>query len=173
MDGLGEVLMFTLPGIITGATAYIIINKYLNEQSRKDAMALRREAMKVTTPVRLQAYERIILLLERIEPVTMVNRMVRPNMTSKQLQLELIRNIQEEFNHNIVQQIYMSGEAWEMVQMSKDDAIKLITIAGTQTKDDDSAYNFSRNLIQVQAEQELFTSKKALTFVKREVRRMF
>jgi hypothetical protein len=170
---IADALMFTLPGAITGATAYLLINKYLKEQSRKDAMALRREAMKVTTPVRLQAYERVILLLERIEPSSAVNRLVTPNKSSKQMQLDLIRTIQEEYNHNIVQQIYMSGEAWELVKKAKDDAIKLITLAGRKTKDDDSAYQFSKTLIEVQSEEELYTSKHAIESLKREVRRMF
>lgn len=173
MIGLNDVLMFSIPALITGGMAYVVINKFLTQESKKQVMELRKENVKHSTPLRLQAYERLILLLERIEPISVINRVIKPGMTAREIQLEIIRNISEEYNHNITQQLYVSGSTWEEIRKAKDDSIKLVSLTATKIPNDRGAMEFSELLIKLQAENELFTCKTALQTVKKEVRSLF
>lgn len=168
-----EILKFTVPSIITGAVAYALINRMLVQENRRLLMDLKKENQKYSTPVRLQAHERVLLLLERMDPVQVVNRVIKPGMTARNLQYEVIREIKEEFNHNITQQLYVSTATWEEVKKAKEDAFKLLTVVAGRADNNADAMEFSRLLIQIQSEQDFFTSAKAIETVKNEIVKIF
>ena len=85
----------------------------------------------------------------------------------------MITAIKEEFEHNITQQLYVSRSCWLEILKSKDDAIKLITVAGGNVDPASDAIEFSKRLIQIQAEKEFYTSKSAIETVKREIIKLF
>ena len=93
-------------------------------------------------------------------------------MTSGQLKLKAIAEIRNEFNHNITQQIYISAASWEKVVKAKDDAIKLISITGTQIPDNTNAVEFSKKVLGVNEELEI-SNAEAIDFIKREIRKIF
>ena len=111
--------------------------------------------------------------MERIDPVSVINRVIKPGMTTKQIQFLIINTISEEFNHNITQQLYVSVNLWETVRKAKEDAIKLVSITAGIVPPNADAMDFSRKLIEIQAEKQLYTSKIALDAVKQEVRTLF
>ena len=151
MEEVIELLKYTVPSLTTGLVVYLVLNKMIEQENKKHFAAVRKENLKHTTPVRLQAHERLILLLERIDPVQVVNRVIKPGMTAKQIQLEIIRTITQEFDHNITQQLYVSQSCWEEVKKAKEDAIKLLSVTASQAGGDADAYEFSKLLIKIQA----------------------
>lgn len=173
MEEFIELLKYVVPSIITGAVAYIMINKMLDQENRRHFAEVKKENLKYTTPVRLQAHERLLLLLERTDPVQVVNRVIKPGMTAKSMQIAIITEIKQEFDHNITQQLYVSGNCWEEVMKAKDDALKLVTVVAASVPPSVDAMEFSKALIRIQSEQQFFTSVSAIKTVKREVSKIF
>jgi Na+/H+ antiporter NhaC len=104
-----EILKITIPSLIVFLTAYFVLKAVLKKEheSRKIEVVLQNK--KIITPLRLQAYERIVLFLERISPNSIIIRLQTPNMTIGQLHKEMLTTIRTEFEHNLSQQLYLSN----------------------------------------------------------------
>jgi hypothetical protein len=164
--------MAFVPSVVVAAIAFLLIDRFLKAESKRHILEIKKESVKVTIPVRLQAFERVILLLERIDAIQVIKRSIAPDMTSGQLKLKAIAEIRDEFNHNITQQIYLSAASWERVVKAKEDAIKLISVTGTQIPDHVNAIEFSRKVLGVNEELEV-NNAEAIDFIKREIRKLF
>jgi hypothetical protein len=173
MEEFLELLKYTVPSIITGGVAYMMINKMFEQENRRHFAEVKKENLKYTTPVRLQAHERLLLLLERTDPVQVVNRVIKPGMTAKSMQIAIITEIKNEFDHNITQQLYVSGKCWGEILKAKEDALKLVTVVAGSVDHSADAMEFSKALIRVQSEQQFFTSLAAIQTVKREISKIF
>jgi hypothetical protein len=169
---LDNLLMAFVPSVVVAAIAFLLIDRFLKAESKRHILEIKKESVKVTIPVRLQAFERVILLLERIDAIQVIKRSIAPDMTSGQLKLKAIAEIRDEFNHNITQQIYLSAASWERVVKAKEDAIKLISVTGTQIPDHVNAIEFSRKVLGVNEELEV-NNAEAIDFIKREIRKLF
>ena len=77
-------------------------------------------------PVKLQAYERLALLLERINPTKLLLRIAPLNEDKNDYQQLLVHHIEQEYEHNITQQIYASDECWTMIVTAKNTIIQNI-----------------------------------------------
>ncbi len=165
-------LMAFVPSIIVATIAYLLIDRFLKAETKRHILEIKKESINVTVPVRLQAFERVILLLERIDAVQVVKRLSTPGMTSCQLKVKAIGEIRNEFNHNITQQVYLSAASWERVIKAKEDAIKLISVTGTQVPDNSDAINFSKKILGVNEELKI-NNNEAIYFLKQEIRKIF
>jgi hypothetical protein len=114
------------PLIIIFLFVYYMLKSFFDQFEKQQKQELRRKFSKESLPLRLQAYERITLLLERIKPESMIMRIVQPNTTTSELQRSLLENIRNEFEHNLSQQIYVSEEAWLMVVAARQSMIQLV-----------------------------------------------
>ena len=128
-DKILESIAYILPAAVTGFVAYYMFNGFLNHQKNQKQIELIALRKKESLPTKLQAYERMLLFCERINPVKMLMR-IQPlsKNTNEYVQL-LIANIEQEFEHNLVQQLYISDEAWNSVLSVKKliiDEIKII-----------------------------------------------
>ena len=94
-----------------------------------------KESLKVVTPIRLQAYERMALYLERISPNSLILRTFRPGMDIKALQTAMTKSIRDEWEHNLSQQVYLTTESWNRIREAKEEMINLIngSAVGGQT----------------------------------------
>jgi hypothetical protein len=104
-------------------------------------------AQKQLLPVRLQAYERLVLFLERISPASLVMRCMDEARNARQLQSVLLRNIREEFEHNNSQQLYVSAGAWSMVKTAREEVVQLINRAASELKDEAVADELARLIV--------------------------
>ena len=127
-DKILESIAYILPAAVTGFVAYYMFNGFLNHQNNQKQIELIAIRKKESLPTKLQAYERMLLFCERITPVKMLMR-IQPlsKNTNEYVQL-LIANIEQEFEHNLVQQLYISDEAWNSVLSVKKLIIDEITI---------------------------------------------
>jgi len=162
---------YLLPAIVVGLVAYYFFNGHIANEEGRRRYLIQKEAQKDILPTRLQAYERITLFLERIDPNKLLLR-VRPfsDEIPKYEEL-LIKNIEQEFEHNLSQQIYISSECWQIVQASKNATIQIIRQASMNEKNDTSdklRENILRHFM-----EEITPSKKALAYVRKEVSEMF
>lgn len=173
MEVILEILKYILPALIVFFTAYFSIRILIKNDQRKRDYEIIMKNKQVVTPIRLQAYERLTLLLERISPDALVMRISKDNLTVKQLQNQLLQTIRAEFDHNMSQQIYISPQAWEVVKSSRENIVKLINTTAQGLKPDEPAIKLSRALIERVMEQERSSSKVAIDYLKREVRSFY
>ncbi|MFT6715811.1 MAG: hypothetical protein ACJA0Q_000440 [Saprospiraceae bacterium] len=173
MEEFLELLKYTVPSIVVAVVVYLMVSKMLEQENRRHFAEVKKENLKYTTPVRLQAHERVLLLLERTDPVQVVNRVIKPGMTAKSIQFAIITEIKQEYDHNVTQQLYVSGKCWIEVMKAKEDALKLVTVAAASVGRAADAMEFSKALIKIQSDQQFFTSAVAIKEVKREITKIF
>lgn len=173
MEDLLDILKYTLPSGIVFATAYFVLRAFLQNGTHKKLLELKLTNQNVITPVRLQAYERVILLLERISPSSLILRVATPGMSAIQLQAALVQNVREEFEHNLSQQIYISSTAWEMTRNAKEEMIKLVNLASTRLNDDASATDLGSVILELAITQDKLPVNNAIDYIKKEVRQLY
>jgi hypothetical protein len=173
MDTILELLKYILPALIVFFTAYFSIRLLIkNDQKRRDFEIMVKNK-NVITPIQLQAYERLTLFLERISPDALVMRLNKENLTSQQLQNEILKTIRAEFDHNVSQQVYISSKAWEMIKHAKERTIKLINTTAATIKPDTPAIHLSKAVLEKVAEQDEIATRTAIEYLKQEVRNYF
>ena len=170
-DLLTSALSYTLPAIVTGLTAAFVIKKFLNNADKRAILDLKKKSQKEMLPIKLQAFERMTLFLERIDPSKLLVRVSPTTSDKEQYRDYLIASIQQEYEHNLVQQIYLSDECWALILTAKNSIIK-------QIKDTNSNHNVA-NAIQLREHiltdtiKEPAASISALRYIKTEVRSLF
>ncbi|MDO9275708.1 MAG: hypothetical protein Q7T92_09195 [Lutibacter sp.] len=163
-----ELLSFTVPSIVTGAVAYYFFLVHTNNEERKLRLSLLRENQKQSLPIRLQAYERMALFLERINPSKLVLRITSVNNDINAYSQSLINTIEQEFEHNLAQQIYISDQCWSVIMTAKNATIYVIK----KTAEEENVSNAQelREAIIKRILTDAAPSSSALTFIKEEVR---
>lgn len=168
-----EILKYILPSFIVFLAVWFVLQSMLkNEQKRNHIESLGRN-QRITTPVRLQAYERMTILLERISPEALVMRVNNPSLTAKQFQSELLNNIRMEFEHNVGQQVYISNQAWELIKNAKTSVIQIINSTAAKVKPESQSIILSRMILEELMEQEKSPVTIALDYLKTEIRHFF
>ena len=173
-DSIFQILMYCVPALIVFLTDYLLITSFFKNETQKRHYDIRAANQKYTLPIRLQAYERLTLFLERISPNNIIPRIRKPEMSARDLQLAVLTAIRNEYEHNLSQQIYVSPEAWGIVTSVKEEIISIINRAGSSLPMDASNADLSRKIFEyfINTEQAL-PSQKALDILKAEVRRIY
>ncbi len=168
MDNLLEILKYTVPSIVAVAGAILVVKAFIDKETsiQKHEYVLRNQ--KIITPIVLQAHERAIMFLERINPANLITRVQQPGMTAKQLQISMLQQIRAEFEHNISQQIYLTSETWDLVRNSKESLIKLINVAANDMEDKASAMKLSKAILDVYLKVENPPIEVAIVTIKEE-----
>ncbi|MCB0526851.1 MAG: hypothetical protein R2791_03865 [Saprospiraceae bacterium] len=126
MEMLLELLKYTIPGLVVFATAYYLLKLYLDDRLRTELAAQRSESMKITLPLRLQAYERLILLCDRVSIQNALLRIRMPGMTVGDLRGALLLAISQEFDHNTSQQLYVSDTLWKIITFARNETLSTV-----------------------------------------------
>jgi len=97
--------------------------------------------------LKLQAYERLMLFCERIAVKNMLLRLQSTHMTSKDLQSALVLSVQQEFEHNLSQQLYVSEKLWMIIDLAKNQVIEIVVHVGSNVNPESPAEDLSKQLI--------------------------
>ncbi len=173
MNEFLEILKYILPSLVVFALAYFLIRSFLDHEVKQFKEGKKDETRKEITSLRFQAYERIVLFLERISPSNMVLRVSQPGMSKEMLQAELLRTVREEYEHNLAQQIYMSDKAWELVKNAKEEVLSDINTAAAKMTDKNTAADYGQQVISMHLEKKSKAYDTALQFLKEEIKEMF
>lgn len=128
-----------------------MFNQWMTYKERNWAFQLKSDNNKALSTLRITAYERVVIMLERISPSSLVMRQNVTGSSAALLQLELIRGVREEFEHNISLQLYVSDDTWDKVRNAKDEVVELIKEAFLQVKPESSAIDLSREIFKLEA----------------------
>lgn len=165
-DQIYQMFAYLLPAIVTGAVAFYFFRLHTKNEEGRRRYLLHKDSQKNTLPIRLQAYERMALFLERISIPSLVVR-VKPLSTNKMdYENLLIKNIENEFEHNLSQQIYLSDECWSVIKASKNATIKAIRSAAMSQSDTSDKL---REDILNETMDKQSPSATALAYVKKEI----
>jgi hypothetical protein len=174
MDIVLEIIKIVIPSSIVFGATYLLVRSFLDNDQKKRESENRRLNQATITPLRLQAYERVIIFLERVNPNVLVVRVNKQGITSQQLHMELIKAIKTEYEHNLSQQIYMSYGAWELVKNAKEEMLKLVNISATKVAQDAQGTELAMMILNITAN----LGKKlpcdiAIEQIKKEVNQVF
>ncbi len=165
-----EAIKYIIPALLVLITSYLLLAKFLQNEDKRRNFDLNKTSLSIITPIRLRAYERLILVLERTLPSVIILNTIKPEMTNLELQTELLSNIRNEFSHNISQQIYVSDELWSLISSAQEELLKHVNICGLDCKPENSGVELAEKIIKNYNSNQLVSSKQALSKLKSEVR---
>lgn len=166
-----EALLYAVPALITGLIAYYFFKEHTKNEDGRRRFLLKKDMQINAMPLRLQAYERMAIFLERISPSKLITR-VRPTSSDKESYEELlVANIEQEFEHNLSQQIYITDDCWNIICAAKNATIQLIRKA-SKLETTDSA-NKLREVVLTEVINKRPPSDTALSYIKQEVSDMW
>ena len=171
MDDILNILIAVAPALVVGVIAYYFFESFMKNEEGRRRFLLHKDSQKDVLPVRLQAYERLTLFLERVNPVNLLIR-VKPVTEDKKAYVDLlVATIEQEFEHNLSQQIYMSSECWGAIKSAKNTLIQQLRKASAKSEIT-NAQQLREHLIQNPDGQENPT-RVALEYLKTEVQELF
>jgi hypothetical protein len=121
-----EIIKITVPALIVFLTVYYLMKGFFENQRALKHLEIRQSSQKQTIPLKLQAYERLALFCERIAIPNLLLRMREEGMSSKDLRISMLLAIQQEFEYNLTQQVYVSEQLWEIIKLARDETVNII-----------------------------------------------
>jgi hypothetical protein len=172
MDMLFDILKIVLPATLVFLTAWVLFSKMFKNENDRRRQDIALQNSRTIVPVRLQAYERIILFLERISMESLLIRINKPGMSASQLHSTLLNTIRSEFEHNLSQQIYMTQQAWEVIKSARSNTIKIINTVAGNLPETATSVDLGKNLLEKVMEMDKEPTQAAIEFVKAEIARL-
>ena len=161
---------------MTGWIFYLLVKRHFENVQKERLLQMkadeRSETLKVVTPIRLQAYERMALYLERISPNSLILRTFRPGMDIKALQVAMTKSIRDEWEHNLSQQVYLTTESWNRIREAKEEMINLINGSAVKLPVDADPTSLAGAIFESCAKSKIPTDE-ALEFMKNEIQERF
>lgn len=169
-----DIVKNTLPALIVFLTVYIMLDKQAKKEERLRLFELKKRHSKESLPIRLQAYERLMLLLYRISPENLIPRTQNASMDVKTFSFALLKTIKTELEHNITQQVYVSAETWGAIELYKNELMGLIQEKATGLNPNEPCLKLSEAVLTHLMESPLSISKQEVVLqLKKEVKDLF
>lgn len=173
MEYLADLLKIVLPAGLVIYGMYLTIMSFLQKEREKLLLDLKTQNTQTILPIRLQAGERLCLLLERITPNNLVRRVNNPEYSAREFYTQLLHEVREEFNHNLSQQVYFTDETWESVRRSVESVVTIINTAMQDMPEDARSIDLAKRVFQLTLDQKNDAIQMALKSVKSEIRIFF
>lgn len=170
LQSLLDIILYLIPAAGVVAVVYVILKQYFENQQKTQSQEWKSKRSQNYLPMQVQAYERLILFLERINPERMVFRLNQPGMSARLLQSEYLKAVREEFDHNLTQQLYISSSAWDLVKKAKDETSEILKVATERVNKDAQAIELSQAILEVCGQLEKLPTDIAIEALKREYR---
>jgi hypothetical protein len=173
MDALIELVKIIIPAILVLYAVFLIVKSFLNKEFESKVLELRMKNTETVLPIRLQAYERMCLFLERISPNNLVLRLNDSGYTVREFQQVLLNDIRQEYNHNLSQQVYMSDESWNLTKKAMEEIVVVINTAAGNLDGEGSSLDLSKMIFEQMMGKNSDPVSAALTHMKDEIRQIF
>ena len=173
LNFLLDILRYILPSLVIALIVYFLLKSFFDNEIQKRQLEIRKENVKMITPVKLQAYERLTILMERMTPNNLIFRVSQPGISASQLKMDLIHDINNEYNHNASQQIYVSHQAWQIVRIVKEEMINIINTAYSGLGPNAVGIDLSKAIFETLIQMETVPTNKALDFLRKEFQLIF
>ncbi|MBK6979157.1 MAG: hypothetical protein IPH28_20355 [Cytophagaceae bacterium] len=144
---LNELLIIGIPAILVLTVLFLIYNYFLN---RHFNFAKIKSTQEIALPLRLQAYERMALFLERIKPENLLTRLPLDQISLSDLQSHIVGDIRNELHHNAAQQIYVADDTWKLIEITANSTISDLHSILQQLPKGNSAKEGSLHILKTQ-----------------------
>jgi len=177
-------IAIVLPTLLVLIAVYVML-RYFSGQNEKQFDFLKanqdltrlkleserkKEREKVLIPLRLQAYERMVLFLERINPPNLLTREMKAGLTIAQLQGVILKALREEYEHNMSQQLYIDEVCWEQIKAAKEKIVQLVNSAASKFKTDEEGIKLANEILTGGFEVGNDPIEKAMSAIKKEIK---
>lgn len=169
MEFASDLLKILLPAGLVLLGMYLTAESLLKKQLEKSLLEIRNKNVEITLPLRLQAYERMALYLERISPHNLILRNNQPQMTVAELQEKMLSDIREELNHNLSQQIYMSEVAWSLIRNGVEEIIARINTSAAALEPEKPSIELARKVFETMMQEPIDPIQQAMSQLKQEI----
>lgn len=168
-----DIVKIILPTIVVFLVGYFTLKKMLDNHYENKLLEFRQQNRQGMLAPKIQAYERLTLYLERINPSNLLTRINDPSITAVEFKGILVHAINEEYNHNLAQQLYLSPQAWQLIKYVKEEMIRLMSesLAGLDSKA--SSVDLSKAILEEIIRREEVPTDKAINFLKKEFKLIF
>lgn len=170
---LMDLLKLMVPSLIVFLTAYFILNSYLENDYQKRLLEMKINNQQSMAPLRLQAYERLTLFIERITLQTIIMRTHQTGMSARDLQTSMLQDIRAEYDHNVSQQIFVTPQTWTMIKAVKEETINIINHAAMNLPAQATSLDLSKLIFEHIASSERNPHQVALAMIRTEVQQFF
>lgn len=162
-----------IPALLVLYAMYLTVKSVLEKDIERKEVDFKIKNYETILPLRLQAYERITLLLERISPNNIMLRLNNPGLSAKEFQIILVKEIREEYNHNLSQQIYIDENTWVLVRKAVEDTINLINQSAMNLKEEAKSMDLTKSVFAEIMQNEVNSINHALSQLKKEVSQFY
>ena len=173
MEALIEFIKILVPASVVLYAAYLLVRTLVQKEVDLKRVEVRGRNVDTVLPIRLQAYERMTLFLERISPQNLLVRLNPGGIPAREFQQMLLQEIRNEFNHNVTQQVYMSQEVWDLVRNAKEDLIVTINDAAAEMNNESTSLDLSKKIFEKSMMKSIDPIAHALVELKTEIQRNF
>jgi len=170
---IAEVLKYVVPALLVLITVKVVNDAHQRRAEREQEVSLRSEVMRQHLPLRLSAYERAILFLERISPEHLLARVSASGKSIDEFRAELVQEIRREYEHNLAQQLYISPQGWEGLVRAKDEILGLIHQTAQELQNEEDARALARKILEKTRDHSELTSHKVRFMLKRDIQKLF
>jgi hypothetical protein len=168
MEILNEVIKYCLPSLTLFAVVYYFMKTTSESKIKEVQMANHYKFKDRNDSMKIQAFERLILLCDRIDLKNLFFRLNTGNLTGKQIQALMMVGMQQEYDHNITQQLYISPQLWEIITLAKNQAQHILSECENKLKEDDDAFALLNMIIRIDAELNINPINHARVAIKNE-----
>ncbi len=143
-----ELLKILIPAALVVYAAYLLVRTFIVRDLELKRMEIRNKSIETVLPLRLQAYERMTLFLERIHPHNLLVRVNPGSIPAREFQQMLLNEIRNEYNHNVSQQVFMSAQVWELIRNAKEDLMLTINESAADLNSEATSMDLSRKIFE-------------------------
>ncbi len=173
MDALIEFIKILVPASVVLYAAYLLVRTFIHKEIELKKLEVRSRSIETVLPNRLQAYERMVLFLERMAPQNLLVRLNASGMPSREFHQLLLSEIRNEYNHNVSQQVYISQEVWELIKNAKEDLIVSINDAASEMNLESTSLDLSKKIFEKSINKQVDPLGHALIELKKEIQQTF
>lgn len=170
MESAVNIILYSIPFVIVCVVMVFLMKAFFDKEYKLRRLEFLENNRRQALPVRLQAYERLVLFVERISIHNLLPRVRTADMNVAEFRQALIQTVGLEYEHNLSQQLYVSPEAWELVRTAKEEVKTIVNKNALELRPDAPSADLSKKIINNLAEQAEYTAaQKAILQMKREV----
>lgn len=168
MEDVLEIVKISIPALIIFVLVYFMLKQFFERERFMRMDEIKVNSRKQIVPLKMQAYERAVLYLERIDPNNMIMRVHRPGMSARMLHAELLKAVREEYVHNMAQQIYISAKGWKMLKQAKEETVKIINMAQNSMPETANGIDLSSVIFDISGKLDRLPTEIAIDHLKKD-----
>ncbi len=173
MDALVELIKILVPASVILYAMYLLVRNFTQKEIELKKLEVRSRSIETILPNRLQAYERMVLFLERMSPQNLLVRLNTTGMPSREFHQLLLSEIRNEYNHNVSQQVYISEQVWNLIKNAKEDLIVSINDAASEMGMESTSLDLSKKIFEKSINKQVDPLNHALIELKKEIQQTF